>query len=103
MKALEKPLYDDAKRGTLSQLPVVMELFAARKLAEGEAIGLEKGMKKLEASESLVEKIKKVTEIAANTPVSVNGGGAAPRGGPLTLEEAQSLPLDELIRRTKAQ
>lgn len=103
LKALEKPLYDDAKRGTFSQLPVVMELAVARARAEGKAEGLKEGQKKLEASESLAEKIKAIKQVAVNTPVSVNGAGAAPRTGPLTVEEASTLPIEELIRRSKAQ
>jgi hypothetical protein len=50
-----------------------------------------------------VEVAAKARRIAAGTAMSTAGqGGEPPRTAPLTVEEAQTLPIEELIRRSKS-
>ena len=78
---LEKALYEDGRRGTFTQVPVVVELAIARARAEGHAAGLKEGADSKAAKESLAAKLAKITEVKQQSPgVPINGKPASSEG-----------------------
>jgi hypothetical protein len=110
-KALEKVLWQDATKGTQQQIPVVIDLAIARARAEGEAAGLAKGQKLLNASESLVKRLEAVTEVKKKAAGVQPNGTTAPAPRAAVMEALNAIDprdpeaqkkLNELRPRLKA-
>lgn len=101
-EALEPLLYDFRRNGRFDKLPAtVADLALARKDAEISDLKKQLHEKSFNREAAL--------RLAASAVAAGPGAGAeTPKGqaaqtGALTREEAETLPIDELIRRTKAQ
>ena len=77
---LEKVLYEDRRSGKLTQLPVLMELVAARAKAAGFEEGLKKGTSDKQAKKELAEKLEKIEQIRAESAPGL------PRGKPASVQ-----------------
>ncbi len=91
---LEKALYEDGRRGTFTQFPVVMELAIERAKAEARAEGIAEGKRSLEAKESLLSKAAKLTEVKKQSPGVPMNGKAASSGSVAQAAVADMKKLD---------
>jgi len=78
-KRLEKPLYEDRRAGTLTQLPILFEIVAERAREEGREEGRKLAEKSREAKKELVEQLRQVTAVKKQAPgVTPNGRAKQP-------------------------
>ena len=98
-KALEPYIYDDARKGTFTQLPKLFELAVARAKAEGVAEGLKQVEKKLQAAETLMTKVQAIQAVKNGTAPAVTGGVAVAAG--LTPESYAAMTPGEQRRLQK--
>jgi len=87
---LEKALYDDGVKGTLSQLPIMLELATARAREEGKAEGIKQGERNREAKAAVAEKLRKLTE------VKKQAAGVQPQGRARTPSENNTALVREM-------
>lgn len=100
---LKKARYEFATKGSPEALlRIAFDAVATHKAAEAEVKGEKKGEENAEATKASLELMKKLRDGGVFVTPRVSGG-VPQKTGPLTLEEAQTLPIDELIQRTKAQ
>lgn len=96
---LEKAGYEDSRKGTASLTGLLIDILVERATAKGESAGIDKGKKDKATTAELLDKIKQVQQIKNGAAPAVAGSPAV-SSGPLTLEEAKTLPIEELKRRT---
>ena len=101
-EALEPLLYEFRRNGRFDKLPAtVADLALARK--DTEISDLKRQLHERTAIRAAAEKLANAAEAAGNGVGAETPKGQATQAGPLTIEEANTLPIDELKRRTQAQ
>lgn len=97
-EALEPLLYDFRRNGRFDKLPAtVADLALARK--DAEISDLKKQLAERTAIKAAAEKLATAAEAAGNGVGAETPKGQATQAGPLTVEEANTLPIEELKRR----
>lgn len=86
-QALDKALYEDARRGTITQVPIVVDLAIERARKEGFEEGVKKGEQNRQAKAQLAEKVERILSIQKQAP------GVQPSGGRSVTKEDERVAI----------